>query len=158
MKSLVGATLQRWHTGLEQGVAFKNTGPSNTCEMLSLGTMSDHMSWTCCYEVTLAGTVQSRSYVVILVFRPYLLRPRAEFPWSHGLWMRTACSVMVHRGPGVTSCTRNRGETQALPSVVLLFPASRSLHSQHMKSASSTSQNLPSALQTGLRRRVLPSW
>lgn len=123
VKGLVRVTLQCWHISLEQGVAFKNTGPSDGCEMLSLATMSGHMSWTCCYEVTLAGTAQSRSYMVFLVFRPYLLRPRADFPWSHGLRMRTACSVMVRHGPGVTSCTPNHGETQALPSVVLLCSA-----------------------------------
>lgn len=111
VKSLVGATLQCWHTGLEQGVAFKNMRPSNSCEMLRFGMMSGHMSWLCCYEVTLAVTAQSRSHMVILVFRPHLLRPRAEFLWSYRLWMRTACSVMVQRGTGVTSCNPNHGET-----------------------------------------------
>lgn len=45
--------------------------------MLWLGTMSSYISWTCCYEASVTGTPQSRSYVVILVFRPYLLRSRA---------------------------------------------------------------------------------
>lgn len=48
VKSLAGATLQCWHFGLEQGVAFKNIRPSNSSEMLRFGMMSGLMSWLCC--------------------------------------------------------------------------------------------------------------
>lgn len=36
----------------------------------------------CCREVTLRGTAQSRSYTVVVLFRPYPLRPTAELLWS----------------------------------------------------------------------------
>lgn len=37
---------------------------------------------TCCCEVTLSGTAQSRSYTVVVLIRPYPLGPTAVLLWS----------------------------------------------------------------------------
>lgn len=77
------------------------------------------MSWTCCYEMTLVGTPESRSYMVILPLRLYLLRRRAV---GLNSWCREVeekgrqafgAAMMPFVLMGLTCCIRNASMREA---------------------------------------------